>query len=209
MKWSLNPFSQEKTRTAHPADEKNQNFTGVLHIVIEETVLAAAQWLIGFTKQALNGAMVTSHQPADTVVQDASATVEDLTSKVTTSIEQLCDRVASLAALEDRMRSVEQFIAEHPQKDSTFLDRSLSDETLRQEIGSLIQQIRQAEQQAHQLEVRVVHLEKLLAKYSVIPRVLKQQQSTIATLQSHIDRLEAPHQDSNHKPELQLITVEN
>lgn len=173
MKWLLKPFSREKTRNSQPSpDEKKQDFTGVLHILIEETILAVAQWLISFTKQMLESTMAAPNQITDAPVSDASTA-----------------------------------------ENSTSLDRSenasVSNEGLSQEIESLIQQLQQANQQTHILEERIIHLEKLLAKYSVIPKILKQQQSAIAALQRRIPELETPYQNNHHTPTLQLSHLEN
>ncbi len=211
MNWLLKLFNQEKSRDFQPLpDAQQQDFTGVLHMVIEETIMAIAQWLIVFTKQLLERKKVSEQIVEPPAVHDSapvaeqSTSAEELTANVTVLIEQLCDRTSSLLALEQRISSVER-VVKQPQDASS----SVSVEDLSQEVESLIQQLQQSNQRNSNLEHRIINLEKLLAKYSVIPKSVERQHHAIADLQSRINELEAPYQNNNHKPIIQLSSLSN
>lgn len=192
MNW-FKVFSQEKSNGSQPPPgEKQQDFTGVLYVVIEETIMAGAQWLIVFTRRMLDGKRMPSQQPAEVSPNQA----EELIAKATTMVEQFHDRASSLLALEQRLHSVEQFLSESSQPGSD--ENSAKVEALLQEIQCLTQQLQQANQQVAILEHRIINLEKLLAKYSMIPKFVEQHHRAIAALQAQMAALETPLQN-NHK----------
>jgi predicted RNase H-like nuclease (RuvC/YqgF family) len=220
MNWLLRVFSQGKVRSSQPiADEKRQDLTNVMHVVIEETIMAGAQGLIGFIKRKLDDRTRAPEQvvdPSEQVVDptngESLTTVEELTSKVTVLIEQLYEWSSSTLVsgqpLNSPLNSVEQSVTQEGQKVDS-IDRSVSLQEMSQKIDSLTQQLMQETQRVNALEAHINHLEKLLAKYSAIPKYVEQHHRAIATLQTRISDLEAPHQTNNHQPVLQLSNVDN
>ncbi|KAM3096234.1 hypothetical protein ACKFKG_11280 [Phormidesmis sp. 146-35] len=225
MNWLLRVFSQGKVKSSQPiADEKKQDLMNVLHVVVEETIMAGAQGLIGLIKRMLDDRVraseqktseqKTSEQVVDPPLNDSLTTVEELTSKVTVLIEQLYQWSSS--TLESQPFNSVQSVSQEGQKVEAD-DRSISAQEMSQKIDSLTQQLLQATQKVNTLEDRISHLEKLLAKYSAIPKYVEQHHRAIASLQIQINNLEThlqadDHSDvqtNNHQPVLQFSSVDN
>ncbi|KAM3101802.1 hypothetical protein ACKFKF_05930 [Phormidesmis sp. 146-12] len=229
MNWLLKVFGQGRVKSSQPiADEKKQDLMNVLHVVVEETIMAGAQGLIGLIKRMLDDRVraseqktseqktseqKTSEQVVDPPINDSLTTVEELTSKVTVLIEQLYQWSSS--TLESQPFSVESVSQEGQKVEAD--DRSISAQEMSQKIDSLTQQLLQATQKVNTLEDRISHLEKLLAKYSAVPKYVEQHHRAIASLQIQINNLEThpqtdDHSDiqtNNHQPVLQFSSIDN
>jgi chromosome segregation ATPase len=206
MNWLPKVF-QRKTNPAESSPDK-KDFTNVLHLVVEEIIMIAAQSLITFIQQTIDGKITTSQQ---TSASESAAKTEEITSQVTLLFEQLYDRTSSLLALEQRLKSVEVSLEQQsnqpPSQSSSSFKDSLDDRIITTEqtmaqllerVGALTQQLRQEQQELVTLEQRVSCIEKLFVKYSVVPKLVSQHHYAIAALQNQLAELKPPQQNNGH-----------
>lgn len=213
MNWWLKFFNRdcnkENSKQSASSVLQGQNFTSVLHVVAEETIMATAQWLVSAVKQFLDRRTLPPEPPIAPPTSEGTATtepaiaIETLIPKVATLIEQLYDRTQSLLSLEQRMQVMEQSLANSQAVAATKQDTAQF-ETALQQVAQLSEQLQQESQTITLLHHRLTQLETVIEMYRSVPRLLEQQQRAIATLQARISELESPKNNhyypiANHK----------
>lgn len=266
MGWLPGFFDRKKTQNQQqpPTDSTTQNPaaqnpTTMLELVIEETIMTAAKWLVTFVNRSLEPKVVPIAEPQSTAnptnpgctETPHSDTIETLLSKFGSLIEQSHDRTQQTNALEERLNQVEASLKQNNRLEQQVqeLNRSLAslesrlinvekliqpiaqinqaltrtDQALEQHIQtsnqaitnlesrlttaedfveqghSLTTKITQTGQNLNILKDRVIHLEQLLARFSLIPRVVESNYRAIASLQNHVRSLNlSPDAYENH-----------
>lgn len=210
MAWFTKFFGKENLRgNQHRSDPSNrQDFTGVMQAVVEETIMATAYWLIGLVNTSLENKAVAQTQAEEKTVAEPAIAVEELVPKVVTLIEQFSDRTSSVAALESRVFAVEALIKEGAASElqskqmtgellASLESRLVKLEKLTKDLENLQEMSHRSEQDLA-LETRIAHLEKLLSRYSIIPKLLDQNRQAIAILQNRFSLLEFPQGENHH-----------
>lgn len=278
MRWISGFFSPKKPQPCQQQDnsptEQNsdttQNPNTMLQVVVEETVMAVAKWLVTLINRSLEVKAVAPVAPVaetPTAVADVAQsnpdisytaasnssidsdvyqtnTVEELLAKFSCLIQQSHDRIQSTTTLENRIRAIETFLrrdykleqqvkelsqsfanlenrlaqvedlvervdavsTEEFLKMEQHLEQQIKTET--QPIGtferrlSLIEssiesesltlsQIAKVEQDVMAIEKRIVSLEKLFTRMSLIVRYVENNYRSIASLQKYVKSLDS------------------
>lgn len=211
MNWFLKVFSQEKVNSIPlSGNGKKQDFTNVLHMVLEETIMTGAQWLIILIKEMLASKETISKPTVETPPEKSVDQVNELNLKITHLIDQLQTRTASLLTLEQNLSATHSSSAQaqSPQSVSSNLELVQEDSSVQeaeyaeqlQKIDALMGQFKQQSERINFLEQRLIYFEKLLTRYSVIPKVIQQQHHEIVALQHRIAELESSAHTNNHHP---------
>jgi ATP-dependent Lon protease len=278
MRWISGFFNPKKSEPCQqqvnsPVDQNSnatQNPNTMLQVVVEETVMAVAKWLVTLINRSLEAKVVAPVAPVaetSTTVGDVAQsnpdtgytaasnsssdsdvyqtdTVEELLAKFSCLIQQSHDRIQSTTTLENRIRAIESFlkrdysleqqvkelsqsivnlenrlaqvetlvervdaistedffkIEQHleqkikaeTQPISTFERRlSLIESSIESESLTLNQTIK-VEQDVVALEKRIVSLEKLFTRMSLIVRYVENNYRSIASLQKHVKNLDS------------------
>jgi DNA repair ATPase RecN len=202
MSWITKLFNKEKAKNPQQSDEpRRQDFTGVMQAVAEETILAAAYWLIGLVNQSLANkpAPQTSHEVEESPKSPTNS-LEELLPKVAVLIEQLSERSQAMVALETRLGVVEnsleqEVVSGQPVEASIAAivaveNRLTNVESLIEQFDSLMKKVEQTNQTMTTLENRVTYLEQVLGRYSIVPKFIEQHSRAIAALQQQIASLQ-------------------
>lgn len=261
-------FSNKKSQVQSPSNyaetQNSTNSTTVVQILVEETIMAVAQWLITFVNRSIVKQSVQSSQtnpqadksePSQAGASNPLPPLEELLSKFGTLVEQLSQREQEItplhnriselettlkqscnfeysfekkmqtfyeliSALENRLMQVEQQIqrldmdtieaslqqhnslAAQAELFSPMLaaldDRLTRLENVNWQEEAVVEGLDQANQATRLLEARIDHLEKLLARFSVIPKMVEGNYRAIASLHSRIESSKALS-NGNHK----------
>ncbi|MBD1868797.1 hypothetical protein H6F95_16065 [Cyanobacteria bacterium FACHB-471] len=288
MRWISGFLNPKKSQPCQPpinspADQSSdtvQNPNTMLQVVVEETVMAVAKWLVTLVNRSLEAKAVAPVAPvaeapttAATVAQsnsdasytaasnpssdsdvDQTRTVEELLVKFSCLIQQSHDRIQSTTTLENRIRAIETYLRrdyklEQQVKElsesfanlenrlaqvESFVERvdgisteeflkmeqrlEQQIETGTQPIGtfenrlSLIEssiesenltlnQMVKVEQDVMAIEKRIVSLEKLFTRMSLIVRYVENNYRSIASLQKYVKNLDPasiPNKNGSH-----------
>lgn len=242
MGWLPGFLNRNKSQSPSTNTSEVANSTTVVQILVEETIMAVAQWLIAFVNRSFqhkqNAQNTQVHE--ESTASSQAAPLEELLSKFGTLIEQLHERdqgvtplqnrineieaslkqnddlrhyIQALAAIEERLIQVERQIQkvdataiETSIQKSIYLEQYLEQRTeasnqaiagLEQnlldlasrsgQIDILIKNLNQAYQTIEILESRISHLEKLIVRFSIVPKLVEGNYRAIVSLQ---DRLE-------------------
>ena len=267
MGWLPGFFGRKKTQNYQPPpndstaqNSASQNSTTMLELVVEETIMTAAKWLVTFVNRSLETKATApivepepaaNHAKSSYVETQDSETIETLLSKFGCLIEQSHDRTQLTIALEDRLskveaslkqsnhleqqiqelnrsfahlesrltnvekliqpntninqalthvgRNLEQYIQISNQSIANLENRLTTVEDLVEQGDSSLTKITEIGQNLAILKNRVVHLEQLLARFSLIPKIVESNYQAIASLQQHLKSLDAlPDAYENH-----------
>lgn len=218
MSWFTKLFNKEKSKDIQQrSDEfRKQDFTGVMQTVVEETILASAYWLIGLVNSSLENKAAAQTQVEETSTAKPNTTLEELVPKMVTLIEQFSDRSQLVTALEDRIRAIEVLMRENQalEQSRQITAESLTDlESRLSKIEAIAKDfesqelLAQPSQNTAMLETRIAHLEKLLSRYSIVPKLIEQDRQTIAALQYRLSILEVP-QNNNHHSDREISAMQ-
>lgn len=301
MGWLPKFFGKKTVQQFRQSTDSAPAPTTMIQVVVEQTIMTAANWLIHFVNRSLEskGAAFAGQQPepkagekhsektgvtAVPSVESTPATVESLTAKLGTLLEQACDRTQATAvlaaSLEERLAAIEASLQQNQRQsqvpvaelaqafvhlenrfnqleariapiDPQAIEASLQasqqqinqridqqiDQQINQQTNQQLNQIHQVSQQLNQmnqtlgqelqelkaalallddrmipvenfaehsssmirsiaqtqqtnetLESRINHLEKLIAQFRLIPKLVEGNYRAIASLQQHFDR---------------------
>lgn len=231
--------SQNSQQSLNNLEEKNS--TTVIQILVEETIMAAAQWLITFVNRTIQSKQVSQvKEQASTVAH--TVPLEELLSKFGSLVEQLYEREQGItplhnriseieaflkqsgnfeqhmqtssqhiAALEERLMQIEnqikridmsaieaflqkapdleQYAEESTQSIAALVNRLADIEDIEKQVSSSTEKLDQTNQNIRTLEQRISHLEKLLTRFSIIPKLVEGNHRAVISLQSQLETL--------------------
>jgi hypothetical protein len=289
MRWISGFFNSKKSQPCQqpinsPTDQSSdtiQNPNTMLQVVVEETVMTVAKWLVTLINRSLEAKVVApvapaaeapttvanvgqsnsenagytaaSHTSNDSDV-DQTHTIEELLAKFSCLIQQSHDRIQSTTTLENRIRAIENYLRRDykleqqvkelsesfvnlenrlaqveslvervggistedflkmeqrleqqieigTQPIGTFENRlSLIESSIESENLTLNQMVK-VEQDVMALEKRIVSLEKLFTRMSLIVRYVENNYRSIASLQKYVKNLDStsiPNKNGSH-----------
>ena len=182
MHWLQGLFN--KTRSEIPQTTsipEEQSSTTVQQVIVEETVMAVAQWLITLLNRSIKSKPTSESKSEETLPTDRVAPMEDLLSKFGNLIEQLHERDQGTVVLQNRLAALE---ASLQQKSN--LDQQVKE--LNQLVVGLDSRLARIEVFAESIDISAI--EALLSKDTSLEQQAKETSQLIANLDSRLTQTE-------------------
>ncbi|MBD2075128.1 hypothetical protein H6F86_14740 [Phormidium sp. FACHB-592] len=205
----LNKNRSEPPQVTNIPEE--QSSTTVQQVIVEETVMAVAQWLITLLNRSMKSKPTSDSKSEESPPTDRIAPIEDLLSKFGNLIEQLHKRDQETIALQNRLAAIEASLQQKSNLEQikelnqlvAGLDSRLTRiesfvesininaiEALLSKDTSLEQQAKETSQLIANLDSRLVQTETLIAPVNFLVEKKEQDNRTLITLKERIIQLE-------------------
>ncbi|PSB15716.1 hypothetical protein C7B61_06160 [filamentous cyanobacterium CCP1] len=215
MGWLSGFFNRNKSQNLQqPANHLDaKNSTTVMQVLVEETIMAVAQWLITFANRSFQ----LKQNAQDAKVEKAAenhqtAPLEELLSKFGTLVERLYERDQEFSPLYHRLneieatlkqnRDLEQYVQSPNQEIITLEERLMQVENQIQGVNvvaienslqkgiNLEQRAEEFSQSIAVLENRLAHLENISSQLDSLVEKLDQKNQHLQTLENRVQHLE-------------------
>lgn len=214
MHWLQGLFNKNRPETPQVTNiPEEQSSTTVQQVIVEETVMAVAQWLITLLNRSMRSKPTSDSKAEESPPTDRIAPIEDLLSKFGNLIEQLHERDQGTIALQNRLAAIEASLLQQKSnleqvKELNQLIAGLDSRLTRIEalakstdasaIEALLSKNTSLEQQAQEtsqlianLDSRLAQTEKLMEPVNFLVEQKAQDNRTLITLNERILQLEA------------------
>ncbi|HEY9884752.1 MAG TPA: hypothetical protein V6C98_14195 [Thermosynechococcaceae cyanobacterium] len=214
MHWLQGLFNKTRPETSQPTSiPEEQSSTTVQQVIVEETVMAVAQWLITLLNRSMKSKPTSESKLEETLPTDRISPMEDLLSKFGNLIEQLHERDQGTIALQNRVAALEASLQQQSKLDQQVkelnqlvagLDSRLTRievfaesidigtiEALLSKDTSREQQAKEISQLIANLDDRLAQTESLMEPVNFLVEQKEQDNRTLVTLKERIIQLEA------------------
>ena len=214
MHWLQGLFNKTRLETPQTASiPEEQSSTTVQQVIVEETVMAVAQWLITLLNRSMKSKPTPESQLEENLPTDRITPMEDLLSKFGNLIEQLHERDQGTIALQNRLAVLEASLQQKSNLEQQVkelnqlvvgLDSRLTHieafaesidvnaiEALLSNNTSLEQQAKETRQLIANLNSRLTQTESLIEPVNLLVNQKEQDNRTLITLKERIIQLEA------------------
>lgn len=184
MGWLPSFFNKNKPQNLQqPLNDSEAQSTTVMQILVEETVMAVAQWVITFVNRTIQTKQTTQVKEEASTVDQVNQTVplEELLSKFGGLVEQLYAREQGITPLHNRISEIEASL-----KQSSNFEQYI--QTSSQAIAAMEERFKQIEKQFRHIDI--VAIETSLQKTTDLEQYAEESTQSIAALTNQLANVE-------------------